>query len=323
MGVIAMMRLWLVFAALTVFGAHVAPAEAKVPGPNGQIAFARFDPSLDSTVTYTVNLDGSGLRELFPRASDAPHWSPDGSELTVGASCLDGQENCASTIVDPDTGAFRQLTFPDPALETFCGVWSANGKRLACEGHGMANPGRNGIYTIRTSDGRGLKRITSNPSGDDSPIDYSPNGNMLVFVRTDPHGPPGLNQALFVVSVNGTGVRRITPWGFSDDDGSWSPDGTMILFEHFGSLYTVHPDGSGLSKIPLQTGSLTTAFSAFDAGWSPDGTKIVFSLRFKVGTGTVREGIAIANANGSDVRLVTTSPTADHKGDWGPHALAT
>jgi Tol biopolymer transport system component len=319
-----MRRSFAMVTALTVFvlvGVG-GPAHAKVPGPNGRIAFARYDPGLDDTVTYTMNPDGNRVRQLFPGASDSPHWSPDGRELTVGARCTDGAENCAATIVDPDTGAFRQLRFPDPTLETFCGIWSADGKRLACEGHGMGDPTRNGIYTIRVSDGRGLRRVTSNPGGDDSPIDYSPDGSRIVFGRTDPNGPPGANQALFVVNVSGSGLHQVTPWGFSDDDGSWSPDGTRIVFEHFGSLYTVRPDGSHLSKISLRTGSSATAFTAFDAGWSPDGTKIVFSLRFKTAPNTVREGIATANVDGTDVQLVTTSPTTDHKGDWGPHPLA-
>jgi Tol biopolymer transport system component len=316
--------LWVgVLGALTALGlvGSVGPVDAKVPGPNGRIAFARFDPELGDSATYTMDPDGSDVRQLFPGASGNPRWSPDGSKITVGASCVDGGENCAATIVDPDTGAFRQLRFPDPTLETFCSVWSADGRRLACEGHGIADESRNGIYTIRTSDGRGLMRITSNPGGDDSPIDYSPDGKRLVFSRTDPSGPSGSNQALFIVNVNGTGVHRITPWGFSDDDGSWSPDGTRIVFEHFGSLYTVVPDGGGLSKVSLDTKSSTTAFTAFDAGWSPDGTKLVFSLRTKTGSGSVQEGIATANADGSDVQLVTISPTRDEKADWGPHPI--
>jgi hypothetical protein len=34
-----------------------------------------------------------------------------------------------------------------------------------------------------------------------------------------------------------------------------SPDGTQIVFEHRGSIFTVHPDGTGLAKVPLATSS--------------------------------------------------------------------
>ena len=94
-----------------------SPAQAKVPGPNGRIAFSRGDRD-DNTVTYTVNPDGSHLQQLFAGFSGGPRWSPDGSQVSVFAACTDGEENCAATIVDPDTGTFREFKWPDPALET-------------------------------------------------------------------------------------------------------------------------------------------------------------------------------------------------------------
>jgi Tol biopolymer transport system component len=76
---------------------------------------------------------------------------------------------------------------------------------------------------------------------------------------TSPTRPSNANVALFVVNVDGSGLRRITPWGFSDDDGSWSPDGTKIAFEHFGALYMVHPNGTGLTKVRLAIGEKSFA----------------------------------------------------------------
>jgi Tol biopolymer transport system component len=227
------------------------------------------------------------------------------------------------TIVDPDTGTFREFKWPDPALETHCGFgWSPDGTRLACESFGVTDPSRNGIYTIRASDGGGLSRITSNPDGDDIPGDYSPDGKRLVFSRTDPSRPAEANVALFVVNVDGTGQRRITPWGlpFFEDAGRWSPDGNTILFDDQKSLYVVHPDASGMAKIPL----VTRSFSRLqNPDWSPDGAKIVVSLFTATAPGTGQAGIYTANADGSDVERVTSSPTFDATPDWGPHPLAT
>ena len=294
------------------------PAQAKVPGPNGQIAFARSDPATGDDYTYTANPDGTHVEPLLPFGSQAPHWSPDGSLVAVGACADPPVCDTAAVIVNPDTRRYRVLTMPDPALFTGCLVWSPDARRLACEGQGQTDPSRNGIYTIRSADGGGLRRITSNPGGDDIPIDYSPGGGQIVFNRTDPNRPGKPNQALFVVNLDGTGLNRITPWGFSDDDGSWSPDGTQIAFEHRGSLFVVHPDGTGLAKIPL-----ATAWFAGDFAWSPAGTKIVFLIGVhQTGPHAFQEGIATANADGSDVRQVTNSPTFDHQADWGSHPLA-
>jgi Tol biopolymer transport system component len=56
-----------------------------------------------------------------------------------------------------------------------------------------------------------------------------------------------------------------------------------------------------------------------DVSWSPDGTKIAFLLGTGRGPGTGQEGIYTANANGTDLQQVTSSPTFDHQPDWGTH----
>jgi len=54
---------------------------------------------------------------------------------------------------------------------------------------------------------------------------------------------------------------------------------------------------------------------------TPAGKQIVFFLLPQKAPGTGQEGIATANADGSDVQQVTNSPTFDHQPDWGPHPL--
>ena len=196
-----------------------------------------------------------------------------------------------------------------------------------------------GVYTIRSSDGGGLTRLTTNPyppegefGGGDIPGDYSPDGSQFVFMRAKPGaGPvPDRNQsgALFIENSDGTGLHQITPYGLanSHDNGvaRWSPNGSEILFagihERFngGSLYVVHTDGTGLRPIPLKTGG---SFSlAFTPGWSPDGTKIIFSLFTARGPRTSDENIYTANADGSGLFQVTSGFGFDFA-DWGTHPL--
>lgn len=317
------MRTRKVFLALAAAAALIAlaamPASAKVSGPNGQIAFARYDQSIGDDVTYTVDPDGSHLQALFPgMQTSAPHWSPDGSKLALQAGLNNPCPPCAAStiILNPDTGSFRVLSPPDPNLATNCSIWSPDAKHFACE-VGSNDGSRNGIYTIRTSDGGGLTQITSNPGGNDVPIDYSPNGKQFVFGRLGQDHACGPTNAIYVVNVDGSGLRRITPWGFCDDDGSWSPDGTQIAFasgERLGNIYVVHPDGTGLMQIPITISDLS---GVGDVSWSPDGSKITFIL----GTRRGGEGIYTANADGTNLRQVTSSPTFDHEGDWGSHPI--
>jgi TolB protein len=132
--------------------------------------------------------------------------------------------------------------------------------------------------TIRSSDGGGLTRITNAAGGTDVPIDYSPDGTRIVFGHFGPFRTCTKTSALYVVNVDGSRLHRITPWGFCDDDGSWSPGGTKIAFasgERLGRIYVVHPDGTGLMQIPVPVSGIS---GLGDVSWSPDGTKIAFIL---------------------------------------------
>jgi Tol biopolymer transport system component len=308
-------------AALTTTALMALPASAKVPGPNGQILFTRFDPTVGDGVLYTINPDGTGLRAVLPGVGiECPNWSPDGSRIATCGS----PDGAASRIINPDTGTYREVFAADPSLNLACSVWSPDASRLACDQYAVPdNPNRAGLYTIRSSDGGGIQRITSNPGGEDTPVDYSPDGSQIAFIRTDPSRPPQTSRAIFVVHLDGSGLHRISPWssrGLGMNAG-WSPGGTTIAFSNQGSLYRVNPDGSGLKQIPLQ-GILTKSF-AFDPDWSPDGTKIVFGMYTGATPATSQEGIYTANADGSDVTHLTRTPTHDDSEDWGPHPLNT
>jgi Tol biopolymer transport system component len=297
---------------------------ATVAGANGRIAFARFDPALGDDVTYTMNADGSDLRPLFPGfTSGAPHWAPDGTDVAVnsglGNIC---PPTCSghTVIIDPTTGHYRVIT-PDgyPTVAIYCSIWSPDATHFICEGGNDTDASVNGLYIVRTSDGGGVIRLTDARGMRDLPIDYSPDGRQVVFSRFEGDNCDG-KAALYVINTDGTGLRRITPWGFCDDDGSWSPDGGTIAFvRNDGFIFTVHPDGSGLTKLSLATSGRSYAG---DVAWSPDGRRIVMLLTVRTGTHEYQEGIATANGDGTDVRLITLSPTFDHSPSWGAIAAA-
>lgn len=145
----------------------------------------------------------------------------------------------------------------------------------------------------------------------DAPVTYSPDGRLLLFSRTPADADEGsAKTALFVSSARGGKATRITPLGYTDDAASWSPDGRSIVFETFGSLFRVRPDGTGMRKIAVMTTDGTPLEHTFDVAYSPDGSNIVFSVA------GAEPGLYLAHPDGTGAERLTTSPTEDHHANW-------
>ncbi len=329
------------FAAMLVLsscgGGETDPTGSNEPGSNdsttgavqeldGRIVFNRGEPGTGSAVTYTINPDGSAEQQLFlDEGSENARWSPDGREIHIFC-CGDGM---AAHFIDPSTGELRSFGPPDPAVELYCGgAWSPDGERVACEGFGVEGPGRNGIYSIRSSDGDDLKRITSFRGGYDSPGDYSPDGDRLVFVRVPDDGP----ATVLVTAFDGSGPQQISPPDVVVDEifgGSWSPTGDQILFvvraseDHHKAIWVVDADGGSPRQLPIIPecgGPLSDpdAYGCYSPSWSPDGTRIVFvrSTPDPSAPAGFHENVYIVNADGSDLFQVTNGGLDDNP-DWG------
>jgi Tol biopolymer transport system component len=293
------------------------PGAAKPRGTNGKIVV-----NVDNSVTgqeqvYTVDPDGTDM-QFLANDTEAGQWSPDGTKIPLSSGYL-----------DVDTGAFTDLHLPDglyPGLFLFCGTWSPNGARLACEGFG--DGGLNGVYTIRSSDGGDLQRVTHDPNGDDCPSDYSPNGKRLVVTR--------LNETTYeidTVKLDGSGPKRLTPEGMAFDfcSGNWSPQGNDIVFSahvpdgfYRSSIWVVHSDGTGLRRIPVPgCGGLRddpASIGCQNPVWSPDGRKLMFERHFRIPND--HYDLYTVNPDGSGLYQVTDTPDLDEGGgDWGTHPV--
>lgn len=326
----AIRRLGLMFAAalLALWAASVSQASAKVPGPNGLIAFDAPDPVTGAGTSWIVDANGAGLTALSVGVeSFAPRWSPEGSRLLLATFSDLGLR---PAIVNPDGTGFTILAVPGiPAFMDIgpC-VWIPPGARILCKSQNFNTPDHSldGIYSM-TNAGTDPIRLTVNPFPPSGPFgggdvigDVSPDGQQFVFMRArqDPGHPHGREQsgALFVENIDGSRLRQITDFGLpnSHDDGfeSWSPDGSRILFGSAGgTLFTIHPDGTQLAAVPIRAAGGQTQARA--PGWSPDGTRIVCRLFLS----SARPHIYTLRADGSDLTQLTSVDFADDP-DWGP-----
>jgi Tol biopolymer transport system component len=264
------------------------------------------------SVAYTIDADGGHLRTLFARGANGPHWSPDGNTVSIFC-CDDGMVAHFVQVVD---GVFRELAPASAAVEAHCGPWSSDGRRLACESYGVTDPARNGIYSVRVSDGRDLQRVTSVPGGMDVPGDYSPDGKRLVFTRQAAEGEVA---GLMVVEVTGRGTHRLSPTGLEVEPlfgGSWSPVASEVLFvaeqtsEHAAGIWLADADSGRVHQLALAGCGDEAGADCSDPGWSPDGTQIVFTRTTPAGS-----DLYIADADGSHVQQVTHLGNAS-QADW-------
>ncbi|MEO6059088.1 MAG: hypothetical protein ABIQ05_03845 [Candidatus Limnocylindria bacterium] len=284
------------------------PASASIPAdsgspaplPGGRLVWWGSPSGSRELAVFSANPDGSDEEILLAFDAQGSRWSPDGTKLSVVVESPQGLVFIG--MVNPDGSDYVRFDSPDPTLGLGCFAWSPDGLRLACEGWDDTDPTRNGIYTVRASDGGDLIRVTTSPDGGhDIPGDYSPDGRQIVFWREQGNG-------LMLVNVDGSGERALTDRNLGG--GSWSPDGRTILADEDGSLWNVPIDGSGPSQIIIED---ARDGSAFGGSWSPDGGWIVFSL--KVGQGNA--DIYIMRKDGTDLRQITDTPLDEEYADWG------
>jgi TolB protein len=312
----------LLLLATAVAAVSASSAAAKPRGNNGKIITNSDNLVTGEEQVYAIDPDGSDP-QLVANNSETGQWSPDGSRVALIG-------DLGERLFNIDTGDSVNFGLPFdryPDLALFCGVWSPDGKRLACEGFGQTDPSLNGVYTLRSSDGGDLQRVTYDPNGDDCPGDYSPNGNRLVVTRAN-----DTTYELDTVKLDGSGLKRITPQGldFNFCNGNWSPQGNEIVFsahvpngDYHSSVWVVHFDGSGLRQLPIDGPcggpfSDPSTYGCFNPVWSPDGRKIAFGRNQDDG----QRDLYTVNADGSGLFQVThTDDISEFNGDWGTHPV--
>jgi TolB protein len=299
------------------------PAKAEFPGHNGRIAFMRQDAD-GFWQTWVANKDLSNQHKLTSKSADSGWavWKPGGAKLAFDSNRADPDPDDPNAINDvftmnPNGSGIVKLT----DSEDFSGDpgWSPDGSKIAYASDHRNGAERGEIY-VMGADGSNVRRVSTLPEKAeyDSAPRFSPDGTKLVFTRFRGDPKPA---ALFTIRIDGSGLRRLTPWSNVAGDADWSPGGKKLVFEAnpnncYGDVYTVDSDGQHLKNI---TDNRCDGGIA-DPVWSPDGKKILFGQgrEFSGGFGF---GLATMNPDGTDRHFILPNPTTNpdkdqHQPDW-------
>jgi Tol biopolymer transport system component len=96
------------------------------------------------------------------------------------------------------------------------------------------------------------------------------------------------SSGIFTIDADGKNEQAVThsPKGYVDDQPDWSPDGSLIAFTRYpttngpGAIYTVRPDGTGLTRLSKNCpkgAHETTCPDNANVAFSPDGKWVAFT----------------------------------------------
>ncbi|MCK5652731.1 MAG: PD40 domain-containing protein, partial [Gemmatimonadetes bacterium] len=230
-----------------------------------------------------------------------PQISPDGRWIAYQVSTTDYD-------ADRVTGEIVVRSLDGESLRTIVGGssprWSPDGGTLAYRGSGERRSGL-WLYDFASGDHRFLTEVhtTDHFLGHQAQknFEWSPDGRFIAFVGAEPPGPEPVSDVrvykrilyktrtsfsddrlthVWIVDVQSSRVRVLTPGTFDEHSISWSPDGERIAFV---SNHSEDPDANysdDLWTVDVSSGEVTrvthTEAAELSPRWSPDGRYLAF-----------------------------------------------
>jgi hypothetical protein len=299
------------------------------PGPVDVLALEHFGGRLDNaasrpeenTTTRLWVFDSVGPRhqatELLPDRTGAqgdPAWSASGALAFTESGRLD---QVYLTTRSGDTPTLLEIP-----CATTCGhsqaSFSPDGTHVVVRrvvfGAGPAEPPTQDVLAM-VDIGTGEATELASTTLDVGPIAnlyprWSPDGERIAFYRATYNSDGSLGaSSLFLVNVDGTGLKELTTVPFAGDP-AWSPDGSSIAFSTYPrrvdaavgervtglDLYTIRADGTDLERLTSDGVSSAPA-------WTSDG-RIVYISSPMVGDFLATD-VGVMRADGTDRSMLT------------------
>jgi len=161
------------------------------------------------------------------------------------------------------------------------------------------------LYTVNP-DGSGIVQVTTLPPTlfETWLPDFSPDGQRLTFCYGTIDSSENAFTEIFVVNVDGSGLKQVTNDGLFDCFPRWSPDGSRIIFGRQSPrtqqlvATTMWADGSGKKELS------SPLWAIGRSGFTPDGERILWETQ-QAGFISV---LWIMDADGTHQKQLTSAP---------------
>jgi len=221
----------------------------------------------DVSRVFIVDIDTGEVRDVAGSvpAAEEPAWSHDGRSIAFRGALDQSGFSHALFVVDLASGAVRRVSRPiDPRFDAVGygrPAWSPDDRTIVFDAVDQAGQ-TFALYRVAV-DGTGQQRLTTTDRNGYAPK-FSPDGRFIAFTAWQVPV-----SSLWVMAADGSGQRLLHDHAVSDTL-SWSPDGKLILFETQptsgdDSLYSIRPDGSGLTLLEASSASQPRA----GVSWQP------------------------------------------------------
>ena len=215
----------------------------------------------------------------------------------------------------------QRLTF-NKGIDTLP-VWSPDGGRMAF----ISDDTGNRIYVpitglklyLMMADGSNIQSIPLQFGVYDLvPPMWSPDGERLAVVLTEPTTSPLGHLAIYTVQSDGSESVRVADLGYlglirnPTAAPAWSPDSERVAFatsvlEEGSVVYSARFDGTDLHRIWF-SGTDEEAIATTQVLWSPEGSEILF----------VADGVHVAGADDNGLRTLINGVGESTKAAWSP-----
>jgi len=278
--------------------ALVAAGSSAAAKSNGKIAFSAGPvPAGGGSITsqiYVANADGSG-RVKLTSASDNhdPVFSPDGKQIAFTSDRGGGYYNLyvmgvdgssQTTVATALQGVVPTAWSPDGSTislnvnkgdqtdiwvvsasgggaklaqgNAYSGTWSPDGKKFAFSGDS-----NNLLYVSSGAAGARHRVIAHSGLAYEEGPSWSPDGKKLVFT-----GDVADHPQVWIVGVDGSGLRKLTTNAKFAVYPVFSPDGKKIVYGDGGKLISMSTSGTGATVLSTISGEITGVSWAAKAG---------------------------------------------------------